>query len=515
MNRRAFLRSATFAGVYAMAQKAGASGQQPVLDSRTFRIHTSMETGKFPHIWEECAGSDRAAVGMRKQWLDDLELVAKSTGIKSVRFHGLFNDEMGVWSGGTRQPNFLYIDTVFDAMLDRGVKPFVELSFMPGALASGMRTIFWYKGNTTPPSDYAKWGELIEALARHCIDRYGIAEVSSWNFEVWNEPNIIFWAGTKPQYLELYRQSATALKSVDKRLRVGGPSTAQAAWVSDLLEYCATQQVPIDFVSSHIYPDDPQKAVFGEGVHCAYEEVIPRALAKMQNEIKASKYPGIPLYITEWSSQNPAFIAQTVKSTVGLAAILSFWTFDNVFEELGPPRSFMNTNFGLIGMRGIPRPSYHTFTLLHQLGDVLLQSDDGPVLATRRQDGSLAVLVWNLIPQPPGQRSSMGDPLVQTGPQLSTEGEAIHLNVALDGSHAFAHAQVTRVDDQHGSLARAWKDIGSPTYPTREQIADLKKRTQLPPPELLAISKQAVSLSVPPNGIALLEFSAAPLRRNR
>jgi xylan 1,4-beta-xylosidase len=250
-------------------------------------------------------------------------------------------------------------------------------------------------------------------------------------------------------------------------------------------------------------------------VHYAYEEVIPRALQKMQNEIKASKFPNIPLYITEWSSQNPAFIAHTIKSTIGLADILSYWTFDNVFEELGPPRSFMNTSFGLIGMRGVPRPSYHTFTLLHQLGDMLVQSDDGPVLATRRSDGSIAVMVWNLIPQAPGQRSSMGDPLVQTGSQLTTEGASVRFDLTLDGSHTFSHAQVTRVDDRHGSLARAWADIGSPAYPTREQIADLKKRAQLPAPESLPLNKQGVSLSVPPNGIALLEFSAAPSRRNR
>lgn len=516
MNRRSFLRSAAFSAACAatskvdtFAQAGSSGGSQPI------RIHTQTEAEKLPHIWEECVGSDRAVVGMRKQWLEDLELVKKTAGMKSVRFHGLFNDEMAVWPAGAKQPNFLYVDMVFDGMLDRGIKPLVELSFMPGALASGTKTIFWYRGNTTPPKDMAQWGELVGALARHCVDRHGIREVSTWNFEVWNEPNIVFWAGTKPEYFELYRQSAVALKSVDKSLRVGGPSTAQAAWVVDLLDYCSSQQVPIDFVSSHIYPDDPQKPVFGEGVHYPYEEVIPRALQKMRNEIQASKIPNVPLYITEWSSQNPAFIAHTIKSTAGLADILSYWTFDNVFEELGPPHSFMNTNFGLIGMRGVPRPSYHTFTLLHQLGDVRLLSDDGPVLATRRQDGTVAVLVWNLIPLAAGQRFSMGDPLLQTSSQLNTQGDPLNFHLTLDGPHPFTHAVVTRVDEQHGNLARAWKDIGSPPYPTADQIADLKMRSQLPGPESLPVNKQGVSLSVPPNGVALVEFSAVSVRRNR
>lgn len=388
MDRRTFVKSATIAGAYTVAPRLARSTDHDELPSgsQIVPIQLNAENGKLPHIWEECVGSDRAVVALREQWLSDLDVVKKAAGIKSVRFHGLFNDEMGVWPQGSKQPNFLYVDMVFDAMLERGVKPLVELSFMPAELASGASTIFFYRGNTTPPKDMAKWGELVASLGRHCVDRYGIQEVSSWNFEVWNEPNLVyFWTGTQQEYFELYRQSAMALKGVDKRLRVGGPSTARAGWVGDLLAFCSSQQVPIDFASTHIYPDDPQDKVFGAGVHYPYEEVIGRALTKVQQEIKASSTPDVPLYITEWSSQNPAFIAHTVKSTMGLAEIMSFWTFDNVFEELGIPKGFLNAGFGLLGMRGVPRPSFHTFALLHKLGDVQLKTGDGPVLATRRR----------------------------------------------------------------------------------------------------------------------------------
>lgn len=509
MDRRTFLRSASFASAYALGSHINASAQDiaAAANAKTIRINAVTVKRDLPHVWEECVGSDRAIVGTRAQWLNDLELVKATAGVRSVRFHGVFNDEMGVWPAGARKPNFLYVDTVFDAMLDRGVKPLVELSFMPGALASGTRTIFWYRGNTTPPKDMAQWGELVGALARHCVERYGIDEVSSWNFEVWNEPNIVFWAGTKPEYFELYRQSATALKGVDSRLRVGGPSTAQAAWVGDLLEYCATQKAPIDFVSSHIYPDDPQKSVFGEGVHYPFEEVIPRALEKMQAEIKASRIPNVPLYITEWSSQNPAFIAHTIRSTIGLADIMSYWTFDNVFEELGVPRSFLNGSFGLIGMRGVPRASYYTFNLLHKLGDVQLECDEGPALATRRKDGTLAILVWNLIPQPPGQRSSMGDPLSQDAAQYETKGEPLHVTLALDGVHSHRTATITRVDGNNGNFRRAYEEMGSPAYPTMNQINDLKQKSQPAAAERVTLNAQRqISISVPPNGVALLEI---------
>jgi len=509
MDRRTFLQATTLAGLHAIApglRSAQQANSGPA--NHVISVRTRETKGALPHVWEECVGSDRAAVAMRAQWLSDLELVKKTTGMKSVRFHGVFDDEMGVWPAGAHHPNFLYIDTVFDAMLERGVRPYVELSFMPGALASGTRSIFWYHGNTTPPKDMKDWGELVGALAKHCVDRYGLEEVRQWNFEVWNEPNIVFWAGTKAQYFDLYRESAEALKRVDKDLRVGGPATAEAGWVGDLLEFCSTQNVPIDFVSSHIYPDDPQKIVFGEDRHYPIEEVMPRALSMMKDQIKSSKYPDLPLYISEWSSQNPAFIAHTIKSCIGLAEIMSYWTFDNVFEELGTPKSFLNRTFGLIGMRGVPRPSFNTFALLHGLGDVQLASDDGPVLATRRKDGSVAILLWNLAPQDPKQHSSMGDPLVQTEGQFATQGEAREFKLHLEGERRHGLVKISRIDSEHGSFNHAYQAMESPEYPTANQIEELKRASRLPEPEVRQLSAQGeITLSIPANGVALLELA--------
>ncbi len=509
MHRRTFLQTTALAGLHSIALVIG-RGEQVNLDAtgQVISIKTHEGKGALPHVWEECVGSDRAVVGMRAQWQHDLELMKRVAGIKSVRFHGLFDDEMGVWPVGAKKPNFLYIDMVFDAMLERGVRPYVELSFMPAALASGTRTIFWYKGNTTPPKELKDWGELVGALAKHCVERYGLEEVRQWKFEVWNEPNIVFWAGTKGQYFDLYRESALALKNVDMQLKVGGPSTAEAAWVGDLLQFCATENMPIDFASSHIYADDPQKAVLGEDHHYPIEEVMPRALAMMKQQIKASKYPDIPLYISEWSSQNPAFIAHTIKSCNGLAEILSYWTFDNVFEELGTPRAFLNRTFGLLGMRGVPRLSFHTFALLHKLGDVQLECDEGPVLATRRADGSVAVLLWNLIPQDPKQRSSRGDPLVQTEGSFATQGEAREITLRVQGGRRHGTVKISRVDEGHGSFLKAYQGMGSPEYPTAKQLEELKRASQLPEPVVMHLGAQAeIAITIPANGVALLELA--------
>jgi len=293
--------------------------------------------------------------------------------------------------------SFLYIAEAFDRMLELGVRPFVELSFTPARMASGQNTVFFYRANVTPPANLDHWAQLINAFTAFCVKRYGISEVSQWQFECWNEPNLrFFWSGSQEQYFELYGRTAKAVKAVDQRIRVGGPSTAQLAWLPAFIEYCASRDVPLDFLATHVYASDPQQNLFGKANAYPIQEVMSRGLAQCRDQIRASKRPDLPLLVTEWASQNPAFIAQTVRDCAGLADTMAYWTFSNVFEELGTITRFFNSTFGLIGQRGVARPSLHAFTLLHRLGDKQLSSTDGPVLATRRADGSRAVLVWNL-----------------------------------------------------------------------------------------------------------------------
>ena len=360
-------------------------------------IDAARTTGSLPHFWERAAGSDRTVVGLRQQWREDLVRVHRETGIQSVRCHGLFNDEMGIAASGAGNFNFLYVDQIYDFMLDNGVRPFVELSFMPEAFATSANRIFAYKGNVSPPRNWQDWYDMVRAFTEHCIKRYGTAEVRRWKFEVWNEPNIDFWAGSQEQYFELYKQSALAVKKTDSEIQVGGPSTAQLDWIPDLIAYCSANGVPIDFVSTHVYPNDPQKHIFGRDHLFSFEEVIPRGVAQVKHQVEASKMPHLPLWITEWSSQNPAFIADTIKNCIGLTEAMSYWTFSNVFEEGGVPNGIFNSSFGMLDQWGIARPALHAFVMLHKLGESLLHADSGPVLATRRVDSSIAILLWNLI----------------------------------------------------------------------------------------------------------------------
>ena len=529
MDRRQFLVGA---GAGVAAALIGAEGLRAAPDTAAtlpVAVDTGRPNGPLPHAWEKVAGSDRGNVVLRSQYQDDLTLVRDQIGIEEIRFHGILNDENGVCTSA-RPPgwefmhpgepgppadavrySFQYVDRIYDTLRDHGVRPFVELSFMPKVLASGASTVFYYQGNVTPPKKMEDWAALVGAFAAHCRQRYGAREVRQWKWEVWNEPNMhpYFWAGTQQDYFELYRHAATALKAVDRELRVGGPATAMTAWVPDFLAYCTANAVPVDFVSTHIYGNDPQDVVFGPGApRYPVTEVVSRAVAKVHDQIRASKRPDLPLHITEWSSPNPAFIAEVAKGCLGLAETMSYWTFSAEFEEMGPWQDFITRIFGLVGHGGVPTEAFNAFVLLRRLGDTRLAAGDGPVLASRRPDGTVSVLLWNLTPVDgaPNPRMPQFGWIATPRP-----GKPLTVRLALRGLGGRRTALLSRVDAQHGSPDPAYAALGKPEYPTPDQVSQLRKAATLGAPERLALrgsEPEQVEVVLPPDGIALLEIPA-------
>ena len=207
----------------------------------------------FPHFWEKAFGSGRAILALRESYRNDVRELKKVADFQYVRFHAIFHDEVGVYDEdekGNSIYNFSYVDQIYDGLLANGVRPFVEISFMPKKLALRQDVHpFWYKQVVSPPKDYAKWDALIRAFGEHLIERYGIDEVSQWYFEVWNEPNIDFWSGEPKQatYFELYDHTVKTLKAVNPKLRVGGPSTAAADWVTPFLDHVTKENIPDRF----------------------------------------------------------------------------------------------------------------------------------------------------------------------------------------------------------------------------------------------------------------------------
>ncbi len=470
-------------------------------------IDANAPSHPFPHFWEKMFGSERGTVTLRESYRNDLRETRRITGFEYVRFHAIFHDETGFYDedkDGKAIYNFSYIDQIYDGLLQNHVRPFIELSFMPKKLASDPSALhpFWYKQNVSPPKNWDKWEQLIENFARHLVARYGEDEVAQWYFEVWNEPNIDFWAGNPKEstYYELYDRAARAIKRVSPRLRIGGPATAQAAWVDRFLAYCKEKNVPVDFASTHVYGNDRAEDVFGTHEQIPRTQMVCRAVKKVHDQIAASPYPHTPLIWSEYNASymnEPAvtdtafmgpWLANTIRQCDGLTEMMSYWTFSDVFEEQGVVKTPFYGGFGLLAERSIPKPTFNDFALLHQLGETRLDVSSDSALVTRRKDGSLAIAVWNLfLPEESGSPKT--------------------ITLRLKGFTGAPSARVTIVDKDHGSPLPAWEKMGRPAFPTLAQIEALRKAAVLPAAQSLKLTNGSVTLTLLPHALALLELS--------
>jgi xylan 1,4-beta-xylosidase len=504
-NRREFTAaSASALAATALATRAQAQSGLPIVN-----VHVDLhgDAGPLEHKWSRCAGSDRAEITMREGWRSDARRFRKEAGLESVRFHGILDDEMGVWPQGfvpLPQPNFQNVDNVYDGLMSLGLDPWVEISFMPSKLASGKSLFPGYTGNITPPKSLTDWGAFIRLFAQHLIGRYGAPEVRKWNFEVWNEPNLgFFFAGTQAQYFDFYRATALALKAVDPALKVGGPSTSAVQWIPEFLDYCSTSNTPIDFVSTHVYAGDDQTKIFGEAAKFSQTDVIPAAVEQVRGQIDASSFKGIPFWLSEWSSDSPAMIASVVTRCLPYCNGLSHWELSGVFEEVFIPSNILvdgSNGWGMFAPRNIPMPAFNTYKLMNRLGHTRL-SAEGPALASKRDDGKAAILVWNLAEV--AQAKGLPGAVIAR----KVVGERKRIAVALKGAHPGQRVQVSYVDWTRGSPMPAWHALGSPQYMTQVQLAHVRASAEIAAPEMRKLdAKSSLALDLPAEGVALIEL---------
>ncbi|HTU34805.1 MAG TPA: hypothetical protein VMF66_13475 [Candidatus Acidoferrum sp.] len=500
--RRSALLFAVFAILTALAPPREAAAQEQ--NSETVVVDVSAPSHPFPHFWEQMFGSGRAILTLRDSYRRDMRNVKDVTDFRYVRFHAILDDEVGIYNEDAHgQPiyNFSYIDQIYDGLLANGVRPFVELSFMPEKLAAQpIHQAFWYHPNVSPPKSWAAWDDLIDAMAKHLVARYGIEEVSKWYFEVWNEPNLDFWGGQPRQatYWQLYDHTARTLKSVSPRLRVGGPATAQAAWVDAFIKHCHDEHVPVDFVSTHVYGNDTAENVFGTQEQISRKDMVCRAVSKVHSLIKSSAMPEVPLI---WSEFNAAYnnesdvtdaaymgpwLGNMIRECDGLTKMMSYWTFSDVFEEQGVVKTPFYGGFGLIAELGIPKPSFNAFKLLHELGDRRIDSNSDSALVTRKADGTVVVAMWNYAP--PKKR----------GPTETFSLEFKNFNPT--------EASISVVDPSTGDSETAFRKMGSPPYPTQAEMQELRDAAKLPPPSVESVSGHKLKLTVPSYGLEVVEL---------
>ncbi len=466
------------------------------------------QTGRdFPHFWEHTLGSGHATLALRADWQGQLLQARKDLGVRHVRFHGILDDDVGTLTN--QMDKLLYsfhnADQIFDYLLSIGVKPFVELSFMPLALSSGDKIVFHYKGNITPPRDYDQWGELIRRLVQHWVDRYGAEEVRQWFFEVWNEPNLdAFWTGSRDDYFHLYGVTAKAVKSVDACLKVGGPATAGNAWIDEFLDFTRKNELPVDFISTHHYPTD----AFGSPGDDTMTQLEKSRLGVLREDVEGAKKRAgdLPVYYTEWStSSNPrdklhddsycaAYIVHTLMSMENLVEGYSYWTFSDIFEENYFPSVPFHGGFGLMNVHGIPKPSYRAYELMHRLGTTRLEVDGAHE----------TVKFWALRGK---------DNVTLLGINLALPRHAIeteHVSITLDNLTGEPSASVARIDANNANAKTRWKALGSPEYPVQDQVEDmiLASKLEWEPVEIVKKdSKSVIQACLAPNSVTAIELS--------
>lgn len=470
---------------------------------RVISADLAQTRGPMSRMHNFCVGAGRANEGLRADWQRQLRVVREQCGFRYIRFHGLFTDDMGVYfedKQGNAVYNWQYVDELFDFITSIGMKPFIELGFMPNALASGKHTIFWWRGNVTPPKDYAKWEAFIAAFTRHVTERYGADEVRSWYFEVWNEPNLDgFWMGNpekKPfeewapgaraEYFKLYAASARGVKSVDATYRVGGPATAGEGWIDETLAFCAEQKVPLDFVTTHSYAtmggylDEDGSA---GTVLSPDRDAITSGVRRVRAKIDASPFRDRELHYTEWSASytpsdpihdsyhSAAFILDKMRHIGAAAASMSYWTFTDIFEEAGPRTKPFHGGFGMLNYQDLKKPSFFAYHFLQRLGETELASNDADAFVCRDERGGAQALFWDFTITHPGPSVINQEFYAKDRPAKDKGGAELRLAGLKPGTYRLS---ATRVGYRVNDVQSTWRDLGSPAQLTRDQVATLR-----------------------------------------
>lgn len=449
-------------------------------ESRIYEIEKDI-TVPFHNQVDFCVGTGRMGLALQQEYMEQLRLVQEEIGFQHIRGHGLFSDDMAIYQehegeSGEKivEYNFTYLDLVMDSYRSVGLRPFLELGFMPDKLASGTQTIFYWKGNTTPPKSYDGWCSLVTATLSHLMERYGAEEVVNWPIEVWNEPNLPgFWKDADmEEYFVLFQRTFEAIKALDERFRVGGPAICgveDELWIRSFLEFCRKEKIAPDFVTRHHYTTDvPQRDGHYGYVNLADAEAGLATLKTTRDIIDSfEEYNGLEIHITEFNTsyipnaplhdtnQNAAYIALLLSRLGDVNESYSYWTFGDIFEEQGVPFTPFHGGFGLVANGGIPKPTFWTFQFFKELaGRCVHRTEDSVVL--RKDDGSYCGVVWNCS-------------RTRTGRELDL---SFKLPVDKEGEYSL----ITRtVDEDTCNPLRLWHDMGEPSSLSEEQKKLLKE----------------------------------------
>jgi xylan 1,4-beta-xylosidase len=484
-------------------------------NARHIAVDVDGASSPLDRYYEFSIGSDYPGTLMREDSLAQLKTVSEELGPHYIRFHAIFHDVLGTYREVNGKPvyDWTKIDRLYDRLLAIGIRPFVELGFTPEAMKTSDQHIFYWKGNTSHPQ-LPKWTGLVEAFVRHLERRYGQREIRTWYFEVWNEPNLPgFWqGGDQNAYFDLYDATARTIKQVDPQLKVGGPATAGAAWVPELIRHTEQAGVPLDFISTHTYGVDGgflDEHGESDTKLSPSADAIVGDVRRVREQIDSSAKPGLPLYFTEWSTSytprdpvhdsyvSAAYILSKLKVCEGMAQGMSYWTFSDLFEEPGPPTAPFQGGFGLLNPQGIRKPAYFAYKYLHRLGRTEMKTVDAQSYVTWN-DHVLKALVWDFVP--PKQQQSDRSFYTKVLPSQPTRMVSLDLKHMQPGNYQVA---IYRTGYDANDAYSAYLRMGSPTSLNDDQLQQLQVAT--------ADQPEVRTLRIDSNGMASVSI---PMRSN-
>ena len=413
-------------------------------------------------------------------------------GFKYIRFHNMFSREICLYNEdekGNPIYNFKKFDIIFDRIIKAGLLPFFEISFCPEAMRITDAKICFYKANTSIPKSYEVWNDLIRKVILHLIERYGISCVKKWYFEVWNEPDLIFFDGDMKDYFELYDNTVLSIKEVCSELRVGGPATSKCAWIDEFIrhieqgsEVTVYKKVPCDFISTHAYPSDVAFVDSAEGEVNLQESTLLFHLFKgVKDKIDDSSLKGTPLIMGEWNSSagplainhdeknNGAFIVKTLDSLRNIIEGSLYWNLSDIYEECDFHYTPFHGGYGILNVNSIPKSSYNAFKLLNEVTgqeihcDIKENKDNCGVIASySKAQNKINLLLYNYIE--PGKKNP--------------KPESYKINIKGISGYMAAYKS-WEINDESGSPYEYWQSIGSPDFLTLEQMSYLTSKSKM------------------------------------
>lgn len=477
----------------------------------------------FGDYWRKLTTIGRAAEGLRADVQAHLTELQSDIEFEYIRFQGIFSEDMMICNlnrDGKIEYNWNYVDKLVDFLLSVNLKPFLSLGFMPEELKSSDNTMFWSNVNISQPKDITLWKDLVMEFVKHCMNRYGLEEVESWYFEVWNEPEIegMFWVGTKEEYFEFYKETVLSIKSISKKLKVGGPSITamaitQGDWMDEFLRYIDKNNLPLDHLSIHIYPERYE-----------LEEVV--ATFKMMAEIKNGKndltdfaeiyemkenaraiYLGkdnsfntldiagdkvdkylkekLEIHVTEWNASSREgnlihdtcfvsnFIIDNILRCRDKTSSMGYWVATDVMEEIKSIKKEFHGGFGLMTNNGIKKPSYFAYFMLKKLGDEIIHKGDEHIITRKNDD--IQILSYNYAYFDDlfisGDNSALSE---KSRDMVYEEKEANVLKINMEDLHGYYKVTKYKLDKENGSAFDNWIRMGAPDEMGVDEIEYLK-----------------------------------------